>query len=150
MAFSWTGLIMMLLIMLPSIAFALLFPPKNMPEKPGRPRMVFVILERVGQAGCVILSMFTELPIALSAWSALCLICLIVYYSLWIRYIAKGKDFKWLFAPFLGIPVPMAIFPVAAFGFAAVWGQSIWLGAASAVLATGHIAVSLNSYKSVG
>ncbi len=149
MAFSWTGLTLMLLIMLPSMAFALLFPPMHVPDNQNRPHLVFAILERIGQAGCVILSMFTVLRLGMSAWSALCLICLIVYYGLWIRYIAKGRVYRWLFAPFLGIPVPMAVFPIATFGFAAAWGQSIWLGAAAVVMAVGHIAVSLNSYRSI-
>ena len=149
MAFSWTGLILMLLLMLPSAAFFLLFPPKDIPEKTSRPHTVWTVLEKAGQASCVILLVFTELRIAVSVWLVLCLICLLVYYGLWLRYITKGRGYKWLWAPFLGIPVPMAVFPVAAFGFAAAWGQSIWLGIAAAVLAVGHIAVSLNSYKSV-
>ena len=149
MAFSLTGLILMLLLMLPSVTFFLLFPPKDVPENTSRPHRVWTVLEKAGQAGCVILLLFTELQIVLSVWPVLCLLCLVVYYGLWIRYIAKGRDYKWLWAPFLGIPVPLAVFPVAAFGLAAAWGQSIWLGAATAVLAVGHIAVSLNSYKSV-
>jgi hypothetical protein len=43
----------------------------------------------------------------------------------------------------------MAVFPVLAFGFAAVWAQSIWLGAAAAVFATGHFANSWATYIAI-
>lgn len=148
MAFSWTGLVLILLILLPNAAF-LLLPPRDIPEKKSSAHAIFVILERIGQAGCFVLPMFTELRLVLGVWPVLCLICLLVYYSLWLRYITKGRGYKWLFAPFLKIPVPMAVFPVAVFGFAAVWGQSVWLGLAAVVLAAGHITVSLNEYQNI-
>ena len=49
--------------------------------------------------------------------------------------------------PYVGIPIPMAILPVCAFGFAAIWGQSIWLGMAVVCLAIGHFTNSWHSYQ---
>ncbi len=44
------------------------------------------------------------------------------------------------------IAIPLAVFPVLAFGFAALWGRSPLLGVAAVVLAIGHWAVSWNTY----
>jgi hypothetical protein len=41
----------------------------------------------------------------------------------------------------------MAIFPVFAFGFAALWGKSIYLGLAVIILAIGHFVNSWYTYK---
>jgi hypothetical protein len=74
-------------------------------------------------------------------------LCIIAYYSLWIRYVIKGKDFSLCFKPLGLLPIPMAIFPVFAFGFAALWEKSIYLGLAVIILAIGHFVNSWHTYK---
>jgi len=39
------------------------------------------------------------------------------------------------------------VFYIIAFGFAALWGKSIWLGIAVAVFAIGHITMSWHCYR---
>jgi hypothetical protein len=75
--------------------------------------------------------------------------CIVTYYGLWFRYIGSGREFSSLWLPFLFIPIPLAVIPVCAFGFAALWGRSPWLGAATVILAIGHITVTWISYSQI-
>jgi len=77
-----------------------------------------------------------------NAWALLMLGCIVIYYGLWFRYLGSGREFASLWTPFLLIPIALAVIPVAAFGFAALWGRAPLLGAATAILALGHITVT--------
>lgn len=46
---------------------------------------------------------------------------LILYYTVWIRYFIGGRKLELLGKSFLGIPMPLAVFPVIYFLFAALW-----------------------------
>jgi hypothetical protein len=59
------------------------------------------------------------------------------------------QEFSSLWLPFLFIPIPLAVIPVCAFGCAALWGRSLWLGAATVILAIGHITVTWISYTQI-
>ncbi len=149
MGFSITGFIIAAVIFAPNLLF-IKFPPKNAPEGLKDAGIVFVVLERAGQAGClVLLSILKDNfnGLTLNVWFVLMIICIIAYYCLWIRYILVGRTFALLFQPLAGIPVPMAIFPVLAFAFAALLGRSVCLGVAVIILAMGHFANSWHTYK---
>lgn len=151
MGFSLIGLLITGIILLPNLLMILL-PPKNAPEKIKDAGALMTLIERVGQAACFLLPVFSRDYIetaGLNCWFVLAALCVAAYDGLWIRYGVK-RDFRLLFAPFLRIPIPMAVYPVLAFAFIAVWIQSVWLGAAAAVLAVGHFANSWVSYKSIG
>lgn len=45
------------------------------------------------------------------------------------------------------IIIPMALFPIFAFGFASLWGKSIYLGVFVVLLAIGHFVNSWHTYK---
>ncbi len=64
------------------------------------------------------------------------------YWLLWGRY-ARLRTPAALFGPVRGIPVPMAILPVAAFLSCAMLLSNPWITVAAVVLASGHIPVSL-------
>ena len=152
MGFSFIGTLIGILILAPSILFFIKFPPKNIPVDSTNPGVIYTILERIGQIGCLtvlVMSKDNFHSVRVNAWMLLMLLCIIVYYSLWIRYVVKGQDYSWLWKPLLFIPIPLAIFPVCAYGFAALWGKSVWLGIAALTLAVGHLTVSYHSYKSV-
>ncbi|HYF76578.1 MAG TPA: hypothetical protein VD973_05580 [Symbiobacteriaceae bacterium] len=153
MGFSLIGTIIAVLMLLPSMIFFTKFPPRNVPAGLKDAPMLYTMLERAGQAGCFGLLIFAGDALRLAGpralWAVLMLICMVIYYSLWIRYVLKGQEFATLWRPVLFIPIPLAVFPVCAFGFAALWGRSLWLGAATVVLALGHCAVTWNSYKQV-
>jgi hypothetical protein len=150
MGFSFIGTLIGILIVLPSILFFIKFPPKNIPADLTYAGVIYTILERVGQICCLtvlVMSKDNFQSMKANVWTLLMMFCIIVYYCLWIRYVVKGHDYNWLWKPLLFIPIPLAIFPVCAFLFAALWGKSVWLGIAVVVLAIGHITISWHSYK---
>ena len=150
MGFSLIGTIIAVLMLLPSMIFFTKFPPRNVPAGLKDAPMVYTILERVGQAGCFgLLIISGEAFQRGSIWGVLMLICMVIYFGLWIRYVLRGQEFAVLWQPLLFIPIPLAVFPVCVFGFAALWGRSLWLGAATVILAVGHCAVTWNSYRQV-
>lgn len=133
-------------ILAPNILMIML-PPRNVPEGIKDAGALFIVLERLGQAGCFILPVisrdyFLRGP---DVFFFLMAVFIAAYWALWVRY-AFGREFKLLFMTLFFIPVPMAVFPVMAFAFAALWGRSPWLGIAAAFLAVGHIVNSLHSY----
>ena len=146
MSFSLPGLLLTLAILLPNLLM-LLLPPRDMPERVPDAGIFITVLERIGQAGCFVLpallgGSFNGRPMDL--WLALSALCVVAYWAMWARYAIGGRRFRLLFQPLWFVPVPMALFPVLAFGFAAAWGRSPWLGAAAVVLAVGHM---MNSWK---
>jgi hypothetical protein len=149
MGFSPTGLLLAVILLLPNI-LVLLLPPRNLPVGLKDAGIIFTVLERIGQAGMVITLILSKDNFqgrAFDIWEMLMIICIAAYYFLWLRYAVKGHDFTLLWKPFAFIPIPMAIFPAAAFGFAALWGKSRYLGAAVIAFALGHFANSWHSYK---
>lgn len=149
MGFSIIGLRIAVFIFLPNLLFVL-FPPKNVPAGLKDAGIIFTVLERIGQAGCLVILIISEVNYQnanIDIWFILMALCIILYYSLWIRYVAKGHDFSLGFKPLLFLPIPMAVFPVFAFLFAALWGESIYLGTAVVLLAIGHFVNSWHTYK---
>lgn len=150
MGFSVTGLIIALAIFLPSILLGIVA-PKGMPAGGVKDAGgMIVLLERLGQIGCLALTVMAGSHFArsaLSIWLVLMVLCIAGYYALWGRYLAKGRLLVWLYRPWGILPVPMAVLPVLAFSLAALWGRFLLLGIAAMVLAAGHIANSLHIYK---
>ena len=112
--------------------------------------LFFTVLERAGQIALIVLLAVSHDSLdgrALDVWVVLMVVCIAVYYGLWLRYFLKGRQYCMLYRPMLTLPVPMAVFPVFAFAFAGVWGKSLFLLAASAVFALGHIPNSLRKAK---
>lgn len=141
-----------MLMLLPSIVFFTIFPPVNMPEGLSAAPAVFTVLEQIGQAGSFGILVLSKDHFRLhkvNIWAVAMLNCIVIHYGLWLRYILAGKEFSSLWTPFLFVPIPLAIIPVGAFGFAALWGRSRWLGAATMILAVGHITVTWMSYAQI-
>lgn len=149
MGFSITGLLIAIFIFIPNLLL-IIYPPKNVPDVLNDAGILFNVLERIGQVGCLLLlstSKNNYQNISIDVWFVLMILCTIFYYSLWIRYVVKGQIFLLLFKPLIFLPIPMAIFPVLAFAFAALWGKSIYLGILVIFLALGHFANSWHTYK---
>lgn len=148
MAFSITGLVFAIIIFAPNVLF-LLFPPKEVPAGLKDAGIVYTVLERLGQIGCVILlcltGNFSLFPV--TVWLILLIASIAMYWGLWLRYVLKGQAFTLLFCPLGFLPVPMAVFPVLAFAFAAAAGRSLWLGIAVILLGIGHLKNSWHTYK---
>ncbi|ETT56371.1 hypothetical protein MKZ07_15835 [Paenibacillus sp. FSL P4-0338] len=142
------GFIISLLVLLPNLIF-LFFPPRSVPDSLNSAPLVFTLLERAGQITCFMLPiLFGRLISAqtLGVSAVLMALCLLVYYGGWVRYFRSGRAFTALFKPWLGIPVPMAVFPALYFLLLGVWLQS-WLFIVSACLfAAGHLVNSWSVY----
>lgn len=152
MGFSVFGTIIAALTMLPSITFFVFFPPVNKPTAQVHEPLPLVLLERVGQIACLFLLVVSRNWFDtqdFNVWLALCISCLLAYYGLWIRYVIRGRDYALLYQPLFFIPVPMAVFPAAVFGFAAAWGHSAWLGIAATLFSAGHIPISMINSRSL-
>ena len=149
MGFSIKGLIIVAIIFAPNLLMFIL-PPKSIPQNIKDDGPIFTVLERIGQAACFILVIMSKENFesaTYNIWFVLMSLCIGIYYCLWIRYIVKGREFSFLFKPLSFIVIPMAIFPVVAFGFMAIWVKSIWIGIAVSIFAIGHFANSWSNYK---
>ncbi len=147
------GWIVTFLLLLPNALF-LIFKPRNVPvETDGRRQFnvqVLETVERLGQIGCFALPFFYNFHFdTLLDKLALAIFCLFmgIYFAGWTRYIHLGRDFRWLFAPMYGIPVPMAVMPVLAILAVAVNFRAWPLGLAALILSAGHIPVSWLEWK---
>lgn len=149
MGFSLIGSLIAIIILAPSMLM-IIFPPEPFPVGLQDAGKIFTLLERAGQLGCIgilVVSRDAYTEVNYGIWAVLILLFIAVYYGLWIRYVVQGRAFRLLWEPFVGIPIPMAILPVCAFGFAAIWGESIWLGLAVVCLAIGHFTNSWHNYQ---
>ncbi len=149
MGFSSIGTLIALSIFAPNLLM-IIYPPKNVPDGPKDEGKLHTLLERIGQVGCIgilVTSRDHYQNLKFNLWAVLIALSIAAYYCLWIRYVVKGQDYKLLWEPVWYIPIPMAVFPVCAFGFAAVWGNSIWLGIVAVCFAIGHFANSWQSYR---
>lgn len=149
MGFSITGTIIAAVMLLPNIIY-IFFPPQNVPAENKDAGRFFTVMEYIGQVALIALLVVSRDSFhgrAFDVWAVLMVICIAVYYGLWLRYFLGGRQASLLYRPLLALPVPMAVFPVFAFAFAGVWGNSLFLLAASAVFALGHIPNSLRKAK---
>ncbi len=150
MGFSIVGLLIAIIIVLPSIIFATKFPPKNIPNGVDSTNKIFNILENIGQISCltiIVISKYLFDNFTVNIWTIIITISIILYYALWIRYVVKGGDYSLLVKPFLFIPIPLAILPILVFGSIAIMNSAIILGIATICLAIGHITISYENYK---
>ncbi|AIQ12992.1 hypothetical protein PDUR_14530 [Paenibacillus durus] len=144
------SLIIPFLILLPNLMF-FRFQPRNGPnqaEEKGSP--ILSAAEGVGRLGVFIIPIFSSVHIEHS-YEVISLIGMIIslllYYIGWIRYFGRGREYSLLFAPMIGIPVPLAVSPVLYFLFGSVVLHSVYLLICGVILAIGHIPNSLISYK---
>lgn len=150
MGFCLDGFIFGLAILLPSALTFWLFPPRNTPENILPPRVIFVVCERVGQVACIAVLTLSRGVFSFeerNVWFWLAAAFVLAYYAVWARYLAHGRDWHRLYAPLWFLAVPLAVFPVLAFGFASLWGGSPWLAAAALVLGFGQIPSAVSEYS---
>lgn len=135
------GLLVSLAVLAPNLLL-LRFPPRDGYPDARVPR-VLVILERSGQALCVTVPAITEPGPLRGGWSAAVAGGVLLYGGLWARYLRTGCRVRVLYAPFAGIPVPMAIAPVVVFLATAAWLANPWIAGSAVLLGIGHIPASL-------
>ncbi len=146
--FNWKGLIIIILSLLPSVIMSVL-PPKNAPIPPVKGNTILTILETLGRIAFLAILLFSKKSFEkkVDIWFILMCVFGLLYYIGWLRYFCFGRTYELLYKPLWFIPIPLALFPVLAFIFTAIWGRSILLGTFVAVLAIGHLPQSYLYYK---
>lgn len=138
---SWKGAVVVLLILLPNLIF-LVLPPRNAPEAMKDGGLLVNVLEHSARMLFIAVLMLTTKDkqglCASPLFIGMCF-CLIAYYGLWIRYAVGGGEFSLLSARILGIPAPMAVFPILYMLFAALWFSSVPALVSAGLFAIGHM-----------
>ncbi len=143
--FSYVGLIFLLMLFVPNIIWA-----RNIPEgySSDGENKVLGILERIGEAAATCCALIFS-DFNLRPWSPWCLwlvaaFGLMVLYELWwVRYFRGKRTMDDFYCKFLGISVPGAVLPVAAFLLLGIYGKVIWMILAAIILGIGHIGIHL-------
>ncbi|WP_194409679.1 hypothetical protein [Microbacterium cremeum] len=141
MGFSPLGLVVALCVLAPTLLLVW-FPPQ-VPVPAAHVPRALGLLERAGQALCVVVPAIT-LPGRLIGWWAVpAVVALVGYYALWARYLLDGRTATALYRPWWVLPVPMAILPVLVILSTAAWLSNPWIAVAGVILAAGHIPASV-------
>ena len=151
LGFSYIGLIFLILLMVPNLAWT-----KNQPEDYDKyaagENKALLMLERIGEAAvsCLVL-IFSDFNIqGVSLWGVWLLaacILMFLYEVYWIRYFKSAKTMQDFYSSLLGVPVAGATLPVAAFFLLGIYGRNPFLLTAVIVLGIGHIGIHLGHRK---
>ncbi len=148
-SFSWVGLAVFALPMLINIAYAV-FPPADKPEQSAAVTHWIEIVEqvsRIAYLAAITLLVSREAIRYRNVWFCLAVLFLILYYAVWIRYFACGREVALLNRSFLFVPMPLAVFPVLYFLCAAVWLHNFPAVILMTVFGAAHLTVSLQSFR---
>ncbi len=148
LSFSWVGLVVFALPMLINVIYAIFPPTGDVGQVKNVTKWVEVI-ENVSRIAYLILMTFLvnkDAPYYLNVWLVLAAIFLILYYVVWIRYFIGERDVALLAKPFLFVPIPLAIFPVLYYLFAAIWVGNYPAAIVMIIFGAAHITVSVQSF----
>lgn len=140
-----------LLVLIPNLFF-FKTKPAHPPENPPKENPILSVAEGIGRICVFALPVFSAIHIKsfyeISALIGMILLILFYYWG-WSRYFTVNREYKLLFMPIMGIPVPMAIGPVLYFLLATVILHSPYMFIGSVILGIGHIPISLNTYYQI-
>lgn len=144
------SLMIPILVLIPNLIF-FRFQPKKVPAKTaGKSNPLLQIAEVLGRIGVFLLPLLSIIHIEKSyevIALIVMLISILVYYTGWVRYFRSDREYKWLFAPMLGIPVPLAIGPVTYFLSSSVILHSPYMFVCSLIFGFCHITISQHTYN---
>lgn len=148
--FHYVSLIVPVAVFLPTLLF-FVFPPRNiLAPSQMKSNPIYSLAEWIGRLGVCVLPIFLSIHID-KPHEVLALIgmivCLLFYYSGWIRFFVRNREFAFLFSPMYGVPIPLAISPILYFLCASVILHSFIYLLSGLILAVGHIPASLNIYR---
>lgn len=149
LSFSWVGLVVFALPMLINIAYAV-FPPVGKAEQGAEVLRWIEIVEQISRIAylAAITLLVSREPIQFqSVWLWLAALFLILYYAVWIRYFAGGREIDLLNRAFLFVPMPLAVFPVLYFLCAAVWLHNLPAGILMIIFGAAHLIVSIQTFR---
>lgn len=141
-----TNLLIPAVMLLPNLLF-IAWPPTSMPElKDLKESLLHKTAEGIGRAGVVVLPLFSAVRVE-GGFERIAIVLMLLSLGLyvfgWLRYLRGDRQYRLLYAPMLGIPVPMAIMPVLYFMSASLMLHSVPLLVCSLILGIGHIPASL-------
>ena len=151
--FSYTGLLLLLMLFIPNI-----FWTKNQPadydQYVQRENKVLLFLERAGEVLVTgLLLVFRDFNVQgvepRLLWLAAAFALMILYELYWIRYFRSEKTMRDFYSSVLRVPVAGATLPVLAVLLMAVYGRNPLLFAAGIILGIGHIGIHLQHAKEV-
>lgn len=148
-SFSWVGLVVFALPMLINIAYVI-FPPAGKAEQGAAVSHWIEIVEQVSRIAYLfaVTLLVSREPLRFrSGWLSLAALFLLLYYAVWIRYFAGGREISLLNRAFLFVPMPLAVFPVLYFLCAAVWLHNLPALLLMIVFGAAHLTVSLQSFR---
>lgn len=151
LGFSYIGLIWLALLFAPNLMWARKQPQGY--EAAGESKWLRA-LERVGQVGvtctALLFSDFNVGPLSPRIlWLAGSFVLLMLYEAWWVRYFKSRRTLDDFYSSFCGLPVAGATLPVLAFFLLGLYGRVVWLLAATAVLAVGHIGIHLQHRRAL-
>lgn len=140
------SLIIPIAVLLPNL-FLMGRPPRNKPiEIKNKEIPIFKIAEGMGRLGVFVLPIFSYIhhdkPYEMISMIGM-FIFLLLYVVGWVRYFKGDEEYRLLFSPMIGIPVPLAITPILYFLCSSIVLHSYLLFISSLILAIGHIPNSL-------
>ena len=138
------GILIPLAVMLPNILW-MMFPGPSSFEGPVAEPLWLTLIENIGRLAVMLLPFFFVLDLErrLSIPVVVLMgISLALYYVCWARYFLGGRVDALLRAPLLGVPLPMAVFPVIFLLFSSYLMQSWAMVAAAIVFGAAHLVVS--------
>ena len=143
--FSYVGAIFLLMLFVPNAVWA-----KNKPEgyTSGNENKLLLAFERAGEVLATVCALIFDdfnfhgwTPWAW--WLAAAIALMVLYLFWWVRYFTGRKTLADFYSSLLGIPVPGAVLPVAAFFLLGIYGKVIWMLISAAILGIGHIGIHL-------
>lgn len=144
--FSFVGLAFLLALFVPNLVWAFAARPAG--YDPSGERPVLQWCERIGQVLVVATALvFDDTNLrpwtGWSWWLVAAILLMAAYGAAWIRYFASAHTMTDFYRSLFGVPVPLAILPVAAFIALGVYGPALPLVLAAIVLGVGHIGIHL-------
>jgi len=143
--FSCIGAVFLALLLVPNFIWA-----KNRPQgyDPGGESRLLLALERAGEVlvTCLLLITADLGPgpwSPRSAWLVLAGALMALYEGFWLRYFRGEHTLEDFYGSFCGVPVAGATLPVLGALCLGVYGRSLWLVLAAAILGVGHIGIHL-------
>ncbi|MBN2084807.1 MAG: hypothetical protein JW748_06240 [Anaerolineales bacterium] len=131
------------LLMIPNAAWMIL--PKGDPATPVAEPLFLTMAERICLFAVLVIPFFRPLDLNKKFSTPVLIaigLALAVYYFCWMRYFLGGRLSGLLGAPFLGLPLPMAVAPVILLVLSSYLMGSWWMFGASVFFGIAHIWVS--------
>ena len=149
LSFSWIGLVVFALPMIINIAYAVFPPAKKAEQTAAAARWIEIVeqISRIAYLAAITLLVSRKAVGIRSVWLWLSAVFLVLYYIVWIRYFAGGREIPLLNRPFLFVPMPLAVFPVLYYLCAAVWLHNIPAVILMTVFGVAHLTVSIRSFS---